>query len=192
MLQKNGYRNQGAEHDKLQKIHAVQSLRVHPQRKRRAEARDMPDAEHKRRGKRLATRSGKKPSSSCIRHSSGTYGYEAPDEEKNFNTLIEMINAMEVREDDEDFENQVDIIFRRAEREEPEPFRGATVCQIPDGCRQDRQVDFGELRRTACGVRYCRNCGKLRLMTNFTLIRWEISGLHSSSSCPTRMPVSIF
>ena len=47
---------------------------------------------------------------------------EAPDEEKNFNTLIEMINAMEVREDDEDFENQVDIIFRELKERNPNHF----------------------------------------------------------------------
>ena len=47
---------------------------------------------------------------------------EAPDEEKNFNTLIEMINAMEVREDDEDFENQVDIIFRELKEKKPNHF----------------------------------------------------------------------
>lgn len=47
---------------------------------------------------------------------------EAPEEEKNFNTLIEMINAMEVREDDEDFENQVDIIFRELKERNPNHF----------------------------------------------------------------------
>ena len=47
---------------------------------------------------------------------------EAPEEEKNFNTLIEMINAMEVREDDEDFENQVDIIFRELKEKTPNHF----------------------------------------------------------------------
>ena len=47
---------------------------------------------------------------------------EAPEEEKNFNTLIEMINAMEVREDDEDYENQVDIIFRELKEKNPNHF----------------------------------------------------------------------
>ena len=47
---------------------------------------------------------------------------EAPEKEKNFNTLIEMINAMEVREDDEDFENQVDIIFRELKEKNPNHF----------------------------------------------------------------------
>lgn len=47
---------------------------------------------------------------------------EAPEEEKNFNTLIEMINAMEVREDDENYENQVDIIFRELKERNPNHF----------------------------------------------------------------------
>ena len=96
----------------------------------------MPDAEHKRRGKRLGPVL-EKAEQLLYTALIGYIWLEAPDEEKNFNTLIEMINAMEVREDDEDFENQVDIIFREAEREETEPFRGAPVCQIPLSRRQD-------------------------------------------------------
>ena len=42
--------------------------------------------------------------------------------EKNFATLLEMINSMEVREDDEDFKNQVDLMFEKLESEEPEHF----------------------------------------------------------------------
>ena len=41
----------------------------------------------------------------------GYIHYEAPTEEQNFSTLLEMINAMEVREDDEEFENPVDLMF---------------------------------------------------------------------------------
>lgn len=52
----------------------------------------------------------------------GYIWFEAPEEEKNFNTLIEMINVMEVREDDEDFENQVDIIFRELKEKNPNHF----------------------------------------------------------------------
>ncbi len=37
--------------------------------------------------------------------------YEAPSNEQNFSTLMELINAMEVREDDEDFKNPVDLMF---------------------------------------------------------------------------------
>ncbi|MCR4746724.1 MAG: type IV secretory system conjugative DNA transfer family protein [Lachnospiraceae bacterium] len=48
--------------------------------------------------------------------------YEAPEEEKNFNTLLEMINSMEVREDDESFENPVDILFRKLAERDPDHF----------------------------------------------------------------------
>ena len=48
--------------------------------------------------------------------------FEAPEEERNFNTLIEMINSMEVREDDEEFENQVDILFRELKEKDPNHF----------------------------------------------------------------------
>ena len=45
--------------------------------------------------------------------------YEAPKEEQNFATLVEFINAMEVREDDETFENNVDIAFRELGERDP-------------------------------------------------------------------------
>ena len=48
--------------------------------------------------------------------------FEAPEEERNFNTLIEMINSMEVREDDEEFENQVDILFRELKEKDSNHF----------------------------------------------------------------------
>ena len=48
--------------------------------------------------------------------------YEAPEEEKNLNTLIEMINASEAREDDENFENPIDILFKELEQKNPEHF----------------------------------------------------------------------
>ena len=52
----------------------------------------------------------------------GSIWYEAPDEEKNFTTLLEMINASEAREDDEDFQNPVDLMFERLEEKDPEHF----------------------------------------------------------------------
>jgi len=48
--------------------------------------------------------------------------YEAPEEEQNMNTLVEMINAMEVREDDESFKNPIDLMFEALEEENPEHF----------------------------------------------------------------------
>ena len=48
--------------------------------------------------------------------------YEAPVEEQNFSTLLEMLNAMEVREDDEEFKNAVDLLFEDLEKKDPEHF----------------------------------------------------------------------
>ena len=52
----------------------------------------------------------------------GYIHYEAPEEEQNFATLIEFINAMEVREDDETFENNVDLVFKELAQREPNHF----------------------------------------------------------------------
>jgi len=52
----------------------------------------------------------------------GYIHYEAPAEEQCFSTLIEMINSMEVREDDEEFQNPVDILFADLEKEKPNHF----------------------------------------------------------------------
>ena len=52
----------------------------------------------------------------------GYIHYEAPVEEQNFSTLIEFINAMEVREDDEEFQNPVDMMFAELEKEKPQHF----------------------------------------------------------------------
>ena len=52
----------------------------------------------------------------------GYIHYEAPVEEQNFNTLIEFINASEVREDDEDFQNPVDLMFEALEKKQPDHF----------------------------------------------------------------------
>lgn len=52
----------------------------------------------------------------------GYIHYEAPQEEQNFATLIEFINASEVREDDEGFENPVDLMFKELEKKNPNHF----------------------------------------------------------------------
>ncbi len=48
--------------------------------------------------------------------------YEAPTNEQNFATLVEMLNAMEVREDDESFKNAVDFLFDALEQKDPDHF----------------------------------------------------------------------
>ena len=52
----------------------------------------------------------------------GYIWYECVEEEQNFNTLIDMINASETREDDEEFKNAVDLMFEELEERKPEHF----------------------------------------------------------------------
>ena len=52
----------------------------------------------------------------------GYIWYEGREEEKNFITLLEMINASEAREDDEEFKNPVDLMFDELEEREPDHF----------------------------------------------------------------------
>ena len=48
--------------------------------------------------------------------------YEAPEEQKNMTTLLEMLNASEVREDDESFQNAIDMLFSALEQKNPHHF----------------------------------------------------------------------
>ena len=52
----------------------------------------------------------------------GYIWYEAPEEEKNFTTLLDMINASEVREDDETYQNEIDKMFKELEGRNPDHF----------------------------------------------------------------------
>lgn len=52
----------------------------------------------------------------------GYIWYEAPDEERNFSTLLEFINASEAREEDENFKNAVDLLFEDLEKEDRNHF----------------------------------------------------------------------
>ena len=52
----------------------------------------------------------------------GYIWYEAPEKEQNLNTLIEMINASEAREEDESFENPIDVLFKDLEERSPDHF----------------------------------------------------------------------
>ena len=52
----------------------------------------------------------------------GYIHYEAPPQEQNFNTLLAMLNSMEVREEDEEFKNAVDRFFEKLEKRDPNHF----------------------------------------------------------------------
>ena len=84
--------------------------------------------------------------------------YEAPKSEQNFSTLIEFINSMEVREDDEEFQNPVDLIFEELKKRDPNHFAvrqyakyklaaGKTAKSILISCgARLAPFDIGELR----------------------------------------------
>ena len=89
----------------------------------------------------------------------GYIHYEAPVEEQNFSTLIEMINSMEVREDDEEFKNAVDLMFDELKERDPNHFAvrqyakyklaaGKTAKSILVSCGARLAVfDIAELRK---------------------------------------------
>ncbi len=52
----------------------------------------------------------------------GYIHYEAPEAEQNFSTMIDMLNSMDTREDDEDYQNPVDMMFERLEAKNPQHF----------------------------------------------------------------------
>ena len=80
----------------------------------------------------------------------GYIHYEAPEEEKNFITLLDMINASDTREDDEDYKNPVDLLFDRLEEREPEHFavKQYRKYKLAAGKNCQEHIDF--LRRKAC------------------------------------------
>jgi type IV secretion system protein VirD4 len=92
----------------------------------------------------------------------GYIHYEAPDEERNFITLLEMINAMEIREEDEEFKNAVDLMFADLEERAPEHFAvrqyakyklaaGKTAKSILVSCgARLAPFDIKELREITC------------------------------------------
>ena len=70
-------------------------------------------------GKKLRTISGSKAERLLYCALIGYICYEAPEEEKNFITLLEMINASEAREDDEEFQSPVDLMFAGWKKRSP-------------------------------------------------------------------------
>ena len=81
----------------------------------------------------------------------GYIHYEAPTEEQNFATLIECINAMEVREDDEGYENSIDLMFKELEKEKPQHFAVRQYKNI-SWPLEKHQVHPHLLRRKACAL----------------------------------------
>ena len=72
----------------------------------------------------------------------GYIWYEAEPEERNFITLLDLINASEAREDDEEFQSPVDILFAKLEKEHPDHFAVKQLPQIQDGGGQNSKTPY--------------------------------------------------
>ena len=84
----------------------------------------------------------------------GYIHYEAPVEEQNFSTLIEFINAMEVREDDEDFKNPVDLMFDELKKRKPDHF---AVRQYLWQTVENKQKFISQIMTSKSPVRSCED-----------------------------------
>ncbi len=102
----------------------------------------------------------------------GYIHYEAPEEEQNFSTLLEMINAMEVREDDEDFKNPVDLMFEELAKEKPDHFAVRQYAKY--------RLAAGKTARSilvSCGARLAPfDIAELREMTSYDELSLDTIG----------------
>ena len=107
----------------------------------------------------------------------GYIWYEAPENEKNFTTLLEMINASEAREDDETFKNPVDKMFDELEAEEPEHF---AVKQY-----RKYKLAAGKTAKSiliSCGARLAPfDIAELRELTSFDELELDTLGERKSA-----------
>ena len=102
--------------------------------------------------------------------------YEAPANEQNFATLVEMLNAMEVREDDESFKNAVDLLFDALEQKDPDHFALRQYKKYKSRCRKNSEVDPYFPVLPGWLLLTLKKSGKLPCMTNWIWICWEMNG----------------
>ena len=117
--------------------------------------------------------------------------FEGPEEERNMNTLVEMINSMEVREDDETFKNAVDYMFDGLERRSPQHF---AVRQY-----KKYKLASGKTAKSiliSCGADWLPlifpSFGRSCLMTNWSWISWGMKNQRCSFLSATRTPPTTF
>ena len=107
----------------------------------------------------------------------GYIWYEAPEEEQNFSLLLDMINASEVREDDESFKNPVDLLFDDLEVQNPEHF---AVRQY-----KKYKLSAGKTAKSimvSCGARLSPfDIGELRALTEYDEMDLESIGKRKSA-----------
>ena len=122
----------------------------------------------------------------------GYIWYEAPEDEKNFTTLLEMINASEAREDDEDFQNPVDLMFERLEEKDPEHFAvkqykkyklaaGQTAKPAPRRSMKPIQDGATITHRSPCLP--TASAPSLHKMSGFTMWRPPTMSMSAASGC---------
>ena len=113
--------------------------------------------------------------------------YEAPEEEQNFAMLIDMIDASEAREDDENFKNAVDLLFEELEADKPNHF---AVRQY-----KKYKLAAGKTAKSiliSCGARLApfdiKELRDLMEYDSWSLILWERKRQHYSLLFPIPMP----
>ena len=111
--------------------------------------------------------------------------FEGPEEERNMNTLVEMINSMEVREDDETFKNAVDYMFDGLERRSPQHFavRQYKKYKLASG-KTAAEPDLPPLTFPSFG----RSCP----MTSWSLTGWGMKNRRCFSLSAIRTPPITF
>ena len=124
--------------------------------------------------------------------------FEGPEEERNMNTLVEMINSMEVREDDETFKNAVDYMFDGLERRSPQHFAvrqykkyklasGKTAKSILISCGA-RLAPFDIASLPLTFPSFGRSCP----MTSWSLTGWGMKNRRCFSLSAIRTPPITF
>ena len=111
--------------------------------------------------------------------------YEAPVEEQNFATLIEMINTMEVREDDEDFKNPVDLMFEELAKREPHHFAVRQYAKYRLAAGKTAKSILIAAVRASLPLTF-RSCGRSRRMTSWSWTRWATGKRRCLSSFLTQ------
>ena len=114
----------------------------------------------------------------------GYIHYEAPVEEQNFSTLIEFINAMEVREDDEEFKSPVDLMFEELAQREPHHFAVRQYAKY--------RLAAGKTAKSilvSCGARLAPfDIAELREVTAYDELELDTLGDQKTALlCPIRM-----
>ena len=133
---KNGYKVKILEHHQLFKksMHYNPFAYVHSEKDILKLVTD-PDDQHQRRRVRAAIHFGRKAERLLLTALIAYLHYEAPVEEQNFATLLEMLNTMQVLEDDEEYQNPVDLLFEELAKKKPNSFASAAVQTLQAGRR---------------------------------------------------------